>query len=70
MNLLDARGARFELRNLGNWIEYRVRQLVHCQIFAPMVGNEDGVFPDRLNYQRWEICHRLVATRPSHARHH
>ncbi len=47
MNLLNSRGAGFELRNLRSWIERGIRQLIHRQFFAPVIGNEDRVGSNR-----------------------
>src|SRR5439155_26758693 len=47
MNFLDARGASFEFRNLRSRIERRIRQLIHRQLLAPVIRNEDRVRANR-----------------------
>ena len=61
MNLSIARSTLWT-PNLGTWIEYRVRQLVHCQICAPMVGMKMVSLRIVLTTSAG-ICHRLVAIR-------
>src|SRR2546421_7002508 len=54
MDLLDPRCACFELRNLGDWIERRVCQLIDGQVLAPMIRNEDRVLANCFDYQSWK----------------
>src|SRR3954468_16646165 len=51
MNFLNASSARFELRNLRNRIERWIGQLIYCQLFSPMVGNENRIFANSLDDQ-------------------
>src|SRR5688500_439416 len=52
MNLLDACGAGFVLRDLRCRIEHRISQLVDRQLFAPVIRDEDRVGSDRFDDQR------------------
>src|SRR2546423_1983697 len=54
MNLLNARGAGFELRYLRDGIERRIGQLIRSEFFAPMIRNEDSIGPNRFDDERWE----------------
>ena len=47
MYLLDTGGTGLKLRNFRCGIELRIGQLVHRQLFAPVVGDKDRIRPDR-----------------------
>src|SRR5436190_11833734 len=51
MNLFNSRRTRLVLRNLRNWIHGRIRQLVHCQLFAPVIRDEDRVWSNCPHHQ-------------------
>src|SRR6185503_2847632 len=47
MNLFNSRRAGFVLRNLRHRIERGICELINCQLFAPVIRNENRVRPNR-----------------------
>src|SRR5436853_7821565 len=64
MNLLDARGTGFVLWNLRDGVKLWVRQLIHGELFAPVIGNKNRVGANRFDDERGEDA---LATPRAHA---